>query len=66
MSIKNKIILLSDAEIDELYNLPNFTNQEMELYFALLNEDYTYLRQYRTLKNQIYFIPMILYQTHIL
>ncbi len=61
MNIKNKIILLSETEIDDLYNLPNFTKSEMEFFFSLSNEDYACLSKCRTLKNQIYFILQLGY-----
>ena len=59
--MKNKIILLSETEIDDLYNLPNFTKSEMEFFFSLSNEDYACLSKCRTLKNQIYFILQLGY-----
>ena len=61
VSMKNKIILLSDAEIDQLYALPNFTDEDRELFFTLSKIEYEYLSKYRTLKNQIYFILQLGY-----
>ena len=56
MDRKNRITLLSDAEIAELYNLPNFNEQDMEFFFALSNSDHLLIKKYKTIKLKIYFI----------
>jgi len=58
---KTRIILLSNAEIDELYSLPNFNKKDKETFFALSNSDYKLLDQYRTQKLKLYFILQLGY-----
>jgi hypothetical protein len=53
---KNRISLLPDIKITELYNIPNFTDQEMEIFFSLSADDHLLLNQYKTIKLKIYFI----------
>ena len=50
MKTKPRINILSDIQIDEFYNVPSFTNQEMECFFALENDQSQHLSKYRTLK----------------
>jgi hypothetical protein len=61
MNIGERINLLPDVKINEIYNLPNFTEQEIELFFNLSKDDYVLLNKYRTLRNQIYFIIQLGY-----
>lgn len=61
MKTKSRINLLSNIQLDQLYTRPNFTQQEIECFFALESNDYNYLRKYRTLKNKIYFIIQLGY-----
>ena len=61
MNIQERITLLADVKINELYNIPNFTEQEIELFFSLSKDDYIHLNKFRTLKNQIYFIIQLGY-----
>ena len=58
---KTRIILLSNAEIDELYSLPTFNKKDRETFFALSNSDYKLLDEYRTQKLKIYFILQLGY-----
>jgi hypothetical protein len=48
--IKQRINLLSESQIRELYNAPNFTKQDMELFFSLSESDYLQLNHYKTTK----------------
>jgi hypothetical protein len=52
---KNRIHLLTENKINELYNIPNFTDQEMEIFFSLSN---TYGKQPGALisNDKFYFI----------
>ena len=43
MKIKNRIHLLPENKINELYNIPNFTDQEMEIFFSLSADDHLLL-----------------------
>ena len=58
---KNRITLLSDAEIEELYGLPEFTDIDRDCFFALSNSEYELLDEYRTLKLKVYFIIQLGY-----
>ena len=59
--MNKRIILLSDAEIAELYNLPMFTEKDRNIYFSLSSDDHKLLNEYRTLKLKIYFILQLGY-----
>ncbi len=61
MNRKNRITILSDAEIDELYGLPQFTDKDREYFFTLSNSDHDILNEYRTLKLKVYFIIQLGY-----
>lgn len=61
MNICERINLLPDVKINKIYNLPNFTEQEIELFFNLSKNDYILLNKYRTLRNKIYFIIQLGY-----
>lgn len=58
---KTRIILLSNAEVEELYSLPAFNKKDRETFFALSNSDYKLLDEYRTQKLKIYFILQLGY-----
>ena len=58
---KTRIILLSNAEIEEFYSLPIFNKKDREIFFALSNSDYKLLDEYRTQKLKIYFILQLGY-----
>ena len=47
--MNKRIILLSDAEIAELYNLPMFTEKDRNIYFSLSSDDHKLLNEYRTM-----------------
>ena len=59
--MNKRIILLSDAEIAELYNLPMFTEKDRNIYFSLSSDDHKLLNEYRILKLKIYFILQLGY-----
>jgi len=61
VKIKNRIHLLPENKINELYNIPNFTDQEMEIFFSLSADDHLLLTQYKTIKLKIYFIIQLGY-----
>ena len=61
MKIKNRIHLLPENKINELYNIPNFTDQEMEIFFSLSADDHLLLTKYKTIKLKIYFIIQLGY-----
>ena len=61
MNREHRIILLSNAEIEELYSIPTFTNEDRESFFTLSKSDYKLLDEYRTRKLKIYFILQLGY-----
>lgn len=61
MSMKNRLQLLTDAEIEDLYARPEFNAGERELYFSLSNEELTALNQYSTTKTRAAFILQLAY-----
>ena len=61
MKIQERINLLPDVKINEIYNIPNLTEQDIELFFNLSKDDYVLLNKYPTLRNQIYFIIQLGY-----
>lgn len=58
---KTRIVLLSNAEIDELYSLPIFNDKDRCIFFSLSNSDYKLLDEYRTQRLKIYFILQLGY-----
>ena len=52
--IKQRITLLSDTQIRELYNVPSFTKQDMELFFSLSENDLLLLNHYKTITLKIF------------
>lgn len=61
MTAKTRITLLSNAEIEELYSIPNFTDHDRNIFFSLSNSDYQLLNQHRTLKLKVYFLLQLGY-----
>ena len=53
MSLKNRLQLLTDAEIEDLYARPEFNAGERELYFSLSRDELTALKQYSTTKTRL-------------
>ena len=61
MEILKRIQLLTDAEISDLYDRPDFTSEERELFFALSPEEEQALNQYHNTRNRVYFILQLGY-----
>ena len=61
MNTKTRINLLSDAEIEDLYNIPVFNDQDREVFFSLSKDDNILISKYRTTKVKIYFILQLGY-----
>jgi hypothetical protein len=57
----NRINLLSDQEIEAIYAIPEFNKAERVLYFSLTDEEMLFVKKYRTMKGQIYFIRLLGY-----
>ena len=57
----NRIKLLSDQEIEDIYAIPEFNNSERTLYFSLTDKEILSVKKYRTVKAQIYFIRLLGY-----
>lgn len=58
---KTRITLLSNAEIDELYSLPIFNEEDRYVFFSLSSSDYKLLDEYRTQRLKVYFILQLGY-----
>jgi len=61
MTMKNRLQLLTDAEIDDLYTRPEFNAGERELYFSMSQEELVILNQYSTTKTRVAFILQLAY-----
>lgn len=57
----DRIKLLSDQEIEDIYSIPEFNKDEWSLYFSLTDEEMLNVKKYRTVKAQIYFIRLLGY-----
>jgi len=57
----DRIKLLSDQEIEDIYSIPEFNKVERSLYFSLTDEEMLNVKKYRTVKAQIYFIRLFGY-----
>ena len=53
---KDRIKILEDHEIDEIYGLPRFFPDERAYYFSLTQEEREIANSYRTLENSVLFI----------
>jgi hypothetical protein len=58
---KNRLQLLAEAEIKDLYARPNFNASERELYFAMNQQELDALSQYSTMKTRVAFILQLAY-----
>jgi len=56
---KNKINLLNDIEIEELYSRPKFNDTEREYYFQLDEIEFKLLKKYTNIKSKIFLILQI-------
>ena len=56
-----RIQLLTKAEISDLYDLPDFTEQERELFFSLSDLEHQALSQYHTYRTRVHFILQLGY-----
>ena len=61
MTLKNRLQLLSEAEIEELYARPDFNAAERELYFTMTQQEMDALRQYSATKTRVAFILQLGY-----
>jgi len=61
MTLKNRLQLLSEAEIEDLYARPNFNAAERELYFTMTQQELNALSQYSTTKTRVFFILQLGY-----
>ncbi len=52
----NRLYLLPDAEIMDLYARPIFNNNEQILYFTMSRSELDALDQFRTRKTKVYFM----------
>ena len=61
MEITKRIQLLTDAEISDLYDRPEFTLNERELFFTLSLLEQQALDRYHTTRLRVYFILQLGY-----
>jgi hypothetical protein len=61
MEIIKRIQLLTDAEISDLYDRPDFTLEERELFFTLSPIELRALNQYHNTRTRVYFILQLGY-----
>jgi TnpA family transposase len=60
MNIK-RISLLSDTEITDLYSMPDFNQDEKELYLTLNERECVIINNYSTIKTRVFFILQLGY-----
>jgi hypothetical protein len=53
---KDRITILDDQEIEDLYGLPRFAHDERACYFSLTPEESAVAGSHRTLANRVLFI----------
>lgn len=58
---KKRIDLLSQAEVDDLYNRPVFNDEERRAYFNLNKSELSAAKQYTNPRTQLYFILQLAY-----
>ncbi|NJR65276.1 MAG: DUF4158 domain-containing protein, partial [Leptolyngbyaceae cyanobacterium CRU_2_3] len=56
-----RIQLLTDAEISDLYDRPDFNKEEREFFFTLNQAEEKLLTHYRNARTQVYFILQLGY-----
>lgn len=59
--INLRVELLNNAELEELYSLPQFTDEEREYYFFIDEKEYQLLDQYKKPLAKLYFILQLGY-----
>lgn len=58
---KNKIHLLNELEIEELYGIPQFTDVDREYFFQLDENEHKLLKNYTNLKSKVFLILQLGY-----
>ncbi len=58
---KKRLKILSQLEINELYNIPCFTKSEQQAFFSLNNEEYTIMNSRRSVASKVHFILQLGY-----
>ncbi|ELZ7234018.1 Tn3 family transposase [Vibrio parahaemolyticus] len=61
MDNTKRIQLLTEAEISDLYDRPDFTADERELFFAISQSEQETLAQYHNVRTRVYFILQLGY-----
>jgi hypothetical protein len=62
MSNKERLNLLTDAEVSDLYSIPIFNDDnERDRFFTLSDDEHKLLEKYSSIKSKIYFIIQIGY-----
>lgn len=61
MSNKERINLLTDAEVEDLYSRPEFNDEERDYFFTLNDEENNLLKKYTSIKSKVFLILQIGY-----
>lgn len=61
MSIDKRLNLLSTNEIKEIYDYPEFTDNQRQYYFHLSNQELETTQKLKTIESKIYFVLMLGY-----
>lgn len=61
MDNTKRIQLLTEAEISDLYDRPDFTSDERELFFAISKSEQEKLALYHNVRTRVYFILQLGY-----
>ncbi len=56
MSNKERLNLLTDAEVADLYSRPEFNDEERDYFFTLNREEHHLLKKYTSLKSKVFLI----------
>ncbi|MEO8402642.1 MAG: Tn3 family transposase, partial [Gammaproteobacteria bacterium] len=61
MSNKERLNLLTDSEVEDLYSRPEFNDEEREYFFTLNDEEHDLLKKYASIKSKVFLILQIAY-----
>ena len=56
-----RLHILTQEELQDLYELPNFTDQERHLYFSLTKNEFELLAEFRSMASKLNFILQLGY-----
>lgn len=56
MSNRERLHLLTDSEVEDLYARPEFNDDDRDYFFTLNEEEHTLLKKYKSLKSKVFLI----------